>query len=96
MAQSVYRADSLYRSTKIKDNKYLDILDSSIDGKEDVNTKTYLITSKYEYRPDKLALDLYGNAKLWWVFAEFNPDTLRDPIIDFKSGLEIQVPTRFS
>jgi len=96
MAQSIYRSDSLYRSTKVNGNKYLDILESSISDKNDINTKAYTLTSKYEHKPDKLAYDLYGNAKLWWVFAEFNPDILRDPIIDFKSGLEIQVPTRFS
>jgi len=43
-----------------------------------------------------LAYDLYGNSKLWWVFAQFNQDKLKDPVVDFLPGLEIQVPTKFT
>ena len=82
MAQN---SDSLYRNTQIIDNKYLDILDPVIDS-----------TNKYNNRPDLLANELYGNSKLWWVFAEFNPDTLNDPIVDFVAGLKIKVPTSFT
>ena len=39
---------------------------------------------------------LYGNAKLWWVFATINQDILNDPITDFEAGLTIQVPLRFT
>jgi len=96
MAKVTYRSDSLYRSTPIIKNKFLDILQSSISNKEEILTRSFIVESKYDHKPDKLAYDLYGNAKLWWVFAEFNPDTLKDPIIDFVSGLEIQVPVTFS
>ena len=92
---SEYRTDSQYRNTGIVNNKYLDIYESGIDV-ENIDTYEFLISSKYENRPDVLAHDLYGNAKLWWVLAEFNPDTLGDPIIDFLAGLTINVPTRFS
>lgn len=91
-----YRTDSVYRNTPIINNKYLEILEPSIDDLSEYNTKPMTLASKYDQRPDKLAYDLYGNAKLWWVFAQFNQDTLKDPIMDFKSGLEIQVPTKFS
>lgn len=96
MAKVTYRSDSLYRSTPIIKNKFLDVLDSSISNKQDIQTRSLTIESKYAHKPDKLAYDLYGNAKLWWAFAEFNPDTLKDPIMDFVSGLEIQVPVTFS
>lgn len=96
MAQVFYSSDSVYRATKIKESKYLDIMQSSITDKADINTKSFEITSKYDLKPDKLAQDLYGNSKLWWVFAEFNPDLLKDPIMDFRAGIEIQVPDSFS
>ena len=63
---------------------------------ENTSTVDYVLTSKHNNRPDVLAHELYGNAKLWWVFAQFNPDMLNDPIIDFVSGLKIKVPTRFT
>ena len=91
-----YRTDSTYRQTKVVDNKYLDIYQSPVTDLVNTETTTIKITSKYHQRPDILAHDLYGNAKLWWVFAEFNQDTLNDPILDFKSGLIITYPTRFS
>ena len=91
-----YRQDSVYRNTSTINNQYLDVLDvSSIDVK---NTTTTSVTldAKYDEKPDLLAYDLYGNAKLWWVFALFNQDKLKDPIIDFKEGVIILVPTRFA
>jgi hypothetical protein len=91
-----YTSDSVYRNTKIVDSKYLDILQNSIDDIDNYDIKKITITNKHNQRPDLLAYELYGNAKLWWVFAEFNQDKLIDPIIDFKSGLQIIVPTGFS
>ena len=91
-----YRDDSLYRHTPITKGKYLDILDPTIVDKENYSVRPLLIEPKYNHRPDVLAYDLYGNSKLWWVFAEFNPDSLKDPILDFVSGLEIQIPNKFS
>jgi|TARA_B100000809_G_scaffold144025_1_gene141564 hypothetical protein len=93
MAQN---SDSLYRNTQIIDNKYLDILDPVIDSTDNYTIKEVTISNKYNNRPDLLANELYGNSKLWWVFAEFNPDTLNDPIVDFVAGLKIKVPTSFT
>lgn len=90
------RSDSVYRKTNVVNNKYLDIWQPDINDISLFNTKTITLESKYENKPDKLAYDLYGNAKLWWVFAQFNQDKLQDPIIDFVAGLEIQVPTQFT
>lgn len=91
-----YRKDSLYRSTNIVDEKYLDILDIGIRNLDSISTLTYIIENKYQNRPDVLAYDLYGNAKLWWIFAILNQDTLLDPIMDFTAGLSIEIPERFS
>jgi hypothetical protein len=92
----VYRTDSLYRTTPIVDNKYLGIYEPGTIDLSNTNTTTVVLTNKHHQRPDVLANELYGNPKLWWIFAQFNPDTLVDPIIDFTSGKELIVPTRFS
>ena len=91
-----YRTDSLYRNTKIINGQYLDVLNIDSIDVDNTTTKTITLEAKYEEKPDLLAHDLYGNAKLWWVFALFNQDELADPIVDFKTGLKISVPIRFS
>lgn len=52
----------------------------------------YAIDRIYAYRPDLLAYDLYGTPRLWWVFAQRNPDVIEDPIYDFAPGKVIQLP----
>ena len=52
----------------------------------------YTIQPQYNYRPDLLAFDLYGDAGLWWVFIQRNLDVLSDPIFDFVPGTKIYVP----
>jgi len=52
----------------------------------------YIIDRTYAYRPDLLAYDLYGTPRLWWVFAQRNPDVIEDPIYDFAPGRVIQLP----
>lgn len=91
-----YRSDSLYRHTAIVNNKYLGIYNPGDIDIANTDTMTFTLTSKHHHRPDVLAYELYNNSKLWWIFAQFNPDILVDPIIDFVAGKEIVVPTRFS
>lgn len=52
----------------------------------------YEIDSFYEHRPDLLAHDLYGSAKLWWVFMHRNMDVITDPIWSFTAGTFIKIP----
>jgi hypothetical protein len=52
----------------------------------------YTIETQYTHRPDLLAYDFYGNAKLWWVFAQRNMDILKDPVYDFVAGTTIYMP----
>jgi|TARA_B110000444_G_scaffold108747_2_gene102646 hypothetical protein len=52
----------------------------------------YEVEPQYNHRPDLLAYDLYGSPKLWWVFAQRNMDTIKDPIYDLKVGTKIYLP----
>ena len=52
----------------------------------------YKLNDTYQYRPDLLAFDLYGDSQLWWVFYQRNPNTLTAPPWDFKAGIEIYLP----
>jgi hypothetical protein len=53
---------------------------------------SFTINTTYQYRPDLLAFDLYGNAGLWWVFYQRNPNTLQAPPMDFAVGVLIYLP----
>jgi hypothetical protein len=90
-----YDTDSIYKNTNIVDNKYLDIMEPIIGDISAYDVYSVTLAAKYNERPDMLAYDLFSNSNLWWVFAEFNQDILKDPIMDFKSGLTIQVPLNF-
>jgi hypothetical protein len=50
------------------------------------------ITLAYNMRPDLLAFDMYRDGRLWWVFAQRNPNTLKDPLFDFVPGVSIFLP----
>ena len=56
--------------------------------------KEYTVDRIYHHRPNLLAFDLYGDAKLWWVFAARNPNALKDPLFDFVAGVTIFLPTK--
>lgn len=80
-----------YGKTPLNRAGYLDILKPRpvpVGG----NDILYTITPSYNYRPDLLAFDLYGKKELWWVFAQRNPDIIKDPIYDFIAGTEIYLP----
>ena len=53
---------------------------------------SFTINTTYQYRPDLLAFDLYGNASLWWVIYQRNPNTLQAPPMDFAVGTQIYLP----
>ena len=72
-------------------SNYLDVLNPRTITAED-DDQSYTIERTYAYRPDLLAYDLYGTPRLWWVFAQRNPDQIEDPIYDFKPGVTIQLP----
>ena len=91
-----YTYASAYYGTPTFDNgKFLDLLNYRAIPKlvEDV---LFTIPPQYEYRPDLLAADLYGDPTLWWVFAVRNKDVLRDPVYDFVPGQVIYLPQQQS
>lgn len=86
-----YDSNSPWGKTRVINSQYLGILDIKPVPAESDDI-VYTIEPQYTYRPDLLAYDLYGDHKLWWVFAQRNMDTIKDPIFDLKSGVEIYLP----
>jgi alpha-L-fucosidase len=82
-----------YNTQTVQD--YLDIL-SIRPVSADADDFLYTIESQYQYRPDLLAFDLYGESSLWWVFVQRNLDVLQDPIYDFVPGTKIYIPKNSS
>ena len=80
-----------FETTEVAD--YLDILNPRTLTAED-DDQSYTIERTYAYRPDLLAYDLYGSPRLWWVFAQRNPDQIEDAIYDFKPGVTVQLPKK--
>ena len=87
---ATYNKSSPYYTTEIT-NGYLDVMASrDIPGQRD--DILFTVTKNYEYRPDLLAYELYGDVNLWWVFAVRNKNIIKDPLFDFESGLKIYLP----
>ena len=87
---SAYSKLSPYYSTSLN-GSYLDFINfrNIPNLRDDV---FYTLTSQYEFRPDLLAHDLYGDSNLWWVFAVRNKDVIKDPIYDLYAGQGIYLP----
>ena len=90
-SNNVYPATSPYYNTGVVNKKFLDIMVNRPIPmlQSDVY---YTLTQVYEYRPDLLAYDLYNDSRLWWVFAQRNPNILLDPLFDFTIGTFIFIP----
>ena len=89
---SSYSRTSPYFDTPMTADNLEILTPRTITVEED--DQSYTIERTYAYRPDLLAYDLYGNPRLWWVFAQRNPDKIEDPIYDFKIGVTIQLPKK--
>lgn len=85
-----YDASSPWANTTVN-SQYLDILKIRPVPAESDDI-VYTIETQYAYRPDLLAYDLYGDRKLWWVFAQRNMDLIKDPVYDMRPGLSIYLP----
>jgi hypothetical protein len=86
------RKDSFIKNQQILDGVFLDI-NKLPNVKVTLNDEQYTIDPAYDQRPDLLASALYNNSRLWWVFALRNPDTIVDPLRDFKAGTVIFLPS---
>ena len=88
----VYPQSSPYYDTNVVEHKFLDVL-AYREIPLNPNDVYYQLPLVYQYRPDLLAYDLYGNPSLWWVFAARNPNLLGpDPYFNFVAGIEIYIP----
>jgi hypothetical protein len=87
-----YAASSPWATTQ-QNNHYLELLDIRPVPSEP-DDFLYIIENHYRHRPDQLAYDLYGNAKLWWVFVQRNMSVIKDPIYDFEPGVSIYIPKK--
>ena len=88
-----YRGASPYKNTPLFDNRFLDVMVPR-EIPRTADDILFTITKTYEYRPDKLAYDLYGDSNLWWVFAMRNKNSIIDPVWDFKVGNNIYLPKK--
>ena len=87
-----YNADSPYADTGLY-RIGLDVMEHrKIPRYSD--DQLFEIDPEYHMRPDKLAYDLYGTPKLWWVFAARNPSALKDPMYHFVTGNKIFLPKK--
>ena len=92
--QAVYNKSSPYATTNAFGNgQFLDLLVYRPITKQ-ADDVQFTINTIYQYRPDLLANDLYGDSALWWVFRARNPNALDDPVFDFQAGVTIFVPKK--
>ena len=89
---ATYSKNSPYANTQ-QNNFYLDLLEIRPVPAESDDFR-YVIENQYRHRPDLLAYDTYGSAKLWWVFIQRNMSVLKDPIYDFEPGIVIYLPKK--
>lgn len=85
-----FNKSSPYSKTSLT-NGYLSLL-NLIEIPAEIDDVSFTITSRYLYRPDLLAYDLYGDTQLWWVFAVRNKEVIKDSIYDFITGQTIFLP----
>lgn len=86
-----YPPTSPYFLTQTVNRQYLDVMVNR-PVFSDPTDMYWEITPVYNLRPDLLASDLYNDSRLWWVFAQRNPNTLKDPLFDFVQGVKIYIP----
>ena len=86
-----YTSSSPYFDTPVINNQYLGVMVNRPIPKL-IDDLSMTINETYNLRPDLLAFDLYGDASLWWVFAQRNPNALQDPLGDFTTGTTIYLP----
>ena len=86
-----YKKTSPWNTTDKLPNGYLGYFNIRTIPAEDDDV-LYEVEAAYNHRPDLLAYDTYGTTKLWWVFAQRNMDTIKDPIYDLVPGIKIYLP----
>lgn len=82
-----------YKTPQITKNgvSYLDLY-QPVDLQRSSSDRQIVLPPKYEYRPFLLSYDLYGTDQYFYVFMLRNPNIIKDPIWDFKTGITIYIP----
>jgi hypothetical protein len=95
MTTTKYNSYSVYSATPQVVNNGVSYLDFWTPPALTASPNDQFITlaSRYNLRPDLLAYDYYKKSDYWWVFMMRNPDVISDPIWDFKTGIQIFVPS---
>ena len=86
-----YGKTSPYYTTSVASGNFLDVMTNRPIPQYSTD-QYWQITQIYNLRPDLLAHDLYNDSRLWWVFAQRNPNALKDPLMDFVTGTYIFIP----
>ncbi len=89
---TIYSNSSLYYATPTNSQGWLGIW---VPRNIPISASDKLVTISpvYNNRPDLMAHDLYGDSRLFWVFAMRNPNALSaDPLGNFITGLSIYIP----
>lgn len=88
-----YSKFSQYYETPIYSNSFLDLYEPRQFPRLEGDVAVTL-TEAFKHKPHLLAYELYGDSRLWWVFAARNPNLLKDPIFDFLPGRTIYIPRK--
>lgn len=91
MTITTYGSTSPYALTPIVNELYLGPM-VNISIPKLIDDVLWTVTQTYNWRPDLLAYDLYSDSRLWWIFAQRNPDVLMDPMFDLTTGAKIYLP----
>ncbi len=92
MSTIQYSKTSPYAQTSFNYD-YLDVANLPTIPKQADDT-LFTVNKTYQYRPDLLAFDLYGDPSLWWVFAMRNPNAIQDPVFSMAIGNKIYLPKK--
>jgi hypothetical protein len=84
-----------YSATPVTDF-YLDIakLPTAEELLKNKTPEVIVVDSKFEFRPDLLSYELYGNSSYWWIIVLLNRTQLQDPIRDLQAGMVLRVLPR--
>jgi hypothetical protein len=86
----MYGDRSFLRQTSIK-NFYLDV--SNLPSINYTKGDYVIVPPECEYRIDLFSYQQFGTSRLWWIIALANVDVIKDPIWDFKSGMQVFIPS---
>lgn len=89
----MYKSHSPWSKTSILYGQILDIQNKRVLYNDPLD-KLVTIPQQFNRRPDLFSYEMYGTAKYWWIFAQRNPNIIKDPINDFVSGTDIYVPKK--